>query len=277
MDLQTLRDQPHLSASAVQDYLDCGMRYRLSRIERKPPECVHDSLVFGSVIHRALKLFHRERMIGNHLDTEDLLRGFEQFWREDAEDRPEIRWMEGACFESLLEHGRALLSVYHEHVPRDGFRVVAVEEPFSLSVEGIPVPLIGVIDLVEEDSSGTIVVVDFKTTARACSTEEVNRSMQLTLYGMAVRSAGFEDREILVRFDCLIKTRTPKFQQCYSIRTPEDEVRAVRKIRHIWDGIVKGVFIPNDHSWKCTRCEFRGYCDTCVSTGSAETVRSGTQ
>ncbi len=274
MDLNAWLEKPHLSATAVNDYQECGLRYRLGRIDRKTPECINDSRIFGSAIHRALKVFHRERMYGNFLDVEELVRGFAQSWREEAEDRISIRWSPQADFETLLVYGGLLLEAYHAAHPRDGYRVIAVEEPFHLSVEGIPVPIVGVIDLVEEDSSGTVVVVDFKTTGRSYSSEEVNRSLQLTLYSMAVRGGGFSDREILVRYDCLIKTRKPGFQQYYSIRTAEDEARAVRKIRQVWDGVVKGVFIPNDQSWKCQRCEYRGHCDAWFAERESEAVRA---
>ncbi|MHB9029768.1 MAG: RecB family exonuclease [Candidatus Latescibacterota bacterium] len=277
MDFHALRDRPHLSASAIHDYLECGLRYRLARVEKRKPDCVPDSLLFGTVIHRSLKMFHRERMAGNRVEREELLRSFERFWREDAEDRTDLRYGEGKTFENYLALGKELLATYYDEAPRDGFRVIAVEEPFRLAVEGVSAPIIGVIDLVEEDSQGTIVVSDFKTTSRAFSPEEVNRSMQLTLYGMAVRAGGFSDREILVRFDCLVKTKVPGFRQYYSIRTPEDEARAVRKIRHIWDGIMKGVFIPDDHSWKCPRCEYRTGCDAWFSGREDEGVHADAQ
>jgi len=37
-----------------------------------------------------------------------------------------------------------------------------------------------------------------------------------------------------------------KFQQYYTSRSEMDERRVARKILGVWDGIKKGVFIPND-------------------------------
>jgi putative RecB family exonuclease len=28
----------------------------------------------------------------------------------------------------------------------------------------------------------------------------------------------------------------------------------------VWDAINKGIFIPNDHSWKCRSCSFKRRC-----------------
>ena len=58
--------------------------------------------------------------------------------------------------------------------------MIAVEEPFSIYLEGCPVPIIGAMDLIEEDSSGTIIINDFKTAGRAYSNDEVDRNFQLT-------------------------------------------------------------------------------------------------
>lgn len=35
----------------------------------------------------------------------------------------------------------------------------------------------------------------------------------------------------------------------------------MKKIRSVWEGITKGVFIPNDTSWKCTTCNYKSYCE----------------
>lgn len=85
--------------------------------------------------------------------------------------------------------------------------------------------------------------------------------MQLTVYQMAVKANGFADREILLRFDTLIKTITPKFEQYWTTRTEDDERRVATKIAAAWDGISKGVFVPNDGSWRCKNCSFKKACD----------------
>jgi len=60
------------------------------------------------------------------------------------------------------------------------------------------------------------------------------------------KANGFAGREILLRFDCLIKTLKPKFETYYTVRSEVDEKRLIKKIQQVWDGISKGVFVPND-------------------------------
>jgi superfamily I DNA/RNA helicase len=89
----------------------------------------------------------------------------------------------------------------------------------------------------------------------------VEKNFQLTVYNIAARANGFEDREILLRLDCLIKTKTPKFEQYYATRSEIEERKAIKKILAVYEGIQKGVFVPNDGSWKCAGCAFKKPCE----------------
>lgn len=263
MDTAALRSAPHLSASSINDYLACGLLYKLGRIDRIPPEFRSDAMELGSCVHRVLEACYQEKMTGNILALKAMQALFEEHWRDAAEGRDDIRYAEGKDFDTLLLEGKELLAAWHDKRPDEGFTVLGIEEPFRFTIDEVPVPLIGFIDLIEEDASGTIVITDFKTSSRAYSIDEVDRNFQLTLYQMAMKRNGFGSREILLRFDALIKTKTPKFEQYYTTRGPEDEKRAIRKIQAVWQGISQGVFIPNDDAfnWRCKGCSYKNACD----------------
>ncbi len=263
MDLLELRQEPHLSASSINDYIDCGLLYKFGRLDKLPMEFRSDSLEFGSCIHRVLEEHYRMKMEGKTLSAKELHQIFETCWRETAEGKEDIRYCEGKNFQSLLLEGKELLMVYYNKIPESNFTIIGVEEPFSFMVEGCPVPIIGAVDLIEEDESETLIITDWKTSGRAYSNDEVDRNFQLTLYQMAAKANGYPDREILLKFDCLIKTKTPKFEPYYTTRSEVDETRAVKKIREVWNGINKGVFLPNDSTsnWKCKNCAYKKACD----------------
>jgi len=263
MELNDLRKEPHLSASSIGDYIDCGLLYKLGRIDRQPPEFRADALEFGSCVHLALADFHKPKKDGKTMTAKELHERFEKYWRAAAEGYEDIQYAEGKNFNTLLMEGKELLTTYYHKCPHEQFKVLAIEEPFSFTLEGCPIKIIGAFDLVEEDESGTIVIVDWKTSGRAYSADEVDRNFQLTLYQMAAKANGHADREILLRFDCLIKTKTPKFEQYYTSRTENDFRRAEKKINEVWRGISNGVFIPNDGSqnWRCRNCSHKTHCD----------------
>ena len=47
MELSELRKTPHLSASAVSDYLDCSLMYKFGRIDKIKAAFTPDALEFG--------------------------------------------------------------------------------------------------------------------------------------------------------------------------------------------------------------------------------------
>jgi len=263
MDLKELRQAPHLSASSVNDYVDCGLLYKLGRIDKLEPEFKSDAQEFGTVSHLVSAEINQERMVGNALSIKEIHQLFENLWTKIAQGREDIKYSEGKSWETFLLEGKELFTTYYHKKTDNNFQVIAVEEPFIFSIEGCPVPIIGAMDLVEEDSSGTIIISDTKTSGRAFSNDEVDRNFQMVLYQIAAKANGYADREILLRFDCLIKTKTPKFEQYYTTRTEIDEKRAIKKIIEVWKGIEKGVFIPNDSpsNWKCKGCAFKKNCN----------------
>jgi putative RecB family exonuclease len=269
LDITEFRTKPHLSASSVNDYLDCGLLYKLSRIDKIQPEFRSDAMELGSAIHMTFAEFYKRKMIGEKMLLKEIQESFEGFWRELAEDNPNIQYSEGKDFDTLLREGEELLAVWYTKAPENDFKVIGVEEPFIVHIEGLAVPLIGYIDLLEEDESGTIIITDTKTSGRSYSIDEVDKNMQLTLYQIAVKANGFRDREILLKFDALIKTRTPKFEQFYTSRSEIEEKRLIKKIQEVWRGIHQQIFIPNDgpNNWKCKNCGFKKQCDAFLEGG----------
>jgi len=261
MKLTEFRKGPHLSASAIAEYVECGLSYRFSRIDLLRPEFASDNMIFGSCIHQALADFHQERMMGTILTINQLQESFAHHWTIRAMDNEDIKYSRESCFEKLMEQGKALLSTYHESFAEENNAVLAIEEPFRIAIENLPVPIVGVMDLIEEDPQGNIIITDFKTAARSYTEADVSRNPQLTLYHLASKLSGYADRNIIMKLDVLVKTKTPQFKRYYTARDRLDEIRAERKIKEVWKGITKGVFIPNDTSWKCTDCFYKTACN----------------
>jgi len=263
MDLKELRKAEHLSASAIGDYIDCSLLYKFGRIDKIQAEFKSDALEFGSSIHLALADFHTEKMRGKYMSVKQLHECFAAHWKRLTDGRDDIKYAGDNNPEILLLQGQELLTAYYNKAPWKDFECIGIEEPFKFDIEGCPLPIIGGIDLIEQDNSETIIITDFKTSARAYSNDEVNKNFQLTLYEMALKANGYEDSNILLRFDCLIKTKQPKFESFYTTRDITDEIRARRKIIEVARGISKGIFIPNDgpQNWKCKGCSFKKNCD----------------
>jgi len=270
MELSDLRQKEHLSASSISTYIDCSLQYYFSRVKRLPMEFVSDALSFGTVIHLVLAEFYRSKMTGDRLSLKDIHESYRQHWKQEAEDRTDIQYGDGKDFKTYLTAGVDLLSAWFNKLPDDSFEVIGVEEAFIFKIPELSVPIIGAMDLVEQDDSGTVIITDFKTSSRAYSADEIDQNVQMTLYQLAARSNGFADHEILLKLDCLIKTKLPKFESYWTTRSEIEEKRLIRKIQKVWEGISRGVFIPNDTSWKCKGCSHKKACDAWFLNGGGQ-------
>ncbi|MCX8110154.1 MAG: PD-(D/E)XK nuclease family protein [Syntrophorhabdaceae bacterium] len=266
MTIEELRIESHLSVSAINDYIDCGLLYKISRIDKKESEFISEGLAFGSVIHEVIAIYQNHRKEGTCFTKEDMLNSFEYYWNTKARSNESIRFVKGD-FHLLMLEGKKLLSLYFDFMMENTFRVIGVETPFRFKVEGVDWPIIGIIDLIEEDEMGNIIISDIKTGKQSFDSDRIDKNLQLTLYQMALKANGYHNRDILLKLDTLIKTKQPKFEPFYTLRTQEDEKRAIIKIRSIWNGIKNSIFIPNDTSWKCKECPYKTYCNEWFKNG----------
>jgi len=269
MVLSDLRKTQHLSASSIGTYVECSLMYKFSKIDKIPMEYKSDAMEFGSAIHQTLDYYYQEKLIGEDLLLKDIHAIFETTWKNIAEDKTDIQYTKKNDFKSLLMLGKDLFTTWFNKKPDDNYNIIGIEEAFSFYLPGIPIPFIGAMDLIEEDKIGTIIITDSKTSARAYSADEVDQNQQLTLYQMALKSMGYTNKFILLKFDTFIKTKTPKFEQYWTTRSELDEHRLIRKAAQVWDGIQKGVFIPNDTSWKCKNCSYKKACNEWFNERSA--------
>ncbi|MCI0563078.1 MAG: PD-(D/E)XK nuclease family protein [Nitrososphaera sp.] len=245
----------HLSASQIQGYLDCSLKYKLNYIDRLPKPFKPAALALGSALHAAVEWLHRKWSAGNGVTLEMVWQIFEADWYAQALD--EISYKDGETGLQVLNLGKKLLSVYFEHAPRDG--IVESELPFQVPLtdlstgESLDISLAGIFDKIEEGD----VVADLKTWSRTVSQEDLDSNIQLSAYAYAYRMLYGKDPSL--RLDVLLKTKTPRLEQFSTTRTEADHLTFFALCREVYNGIQKEVFLPNP-SWKCRDCEYRQNC-----------------
>ena len=70
----------HLSASQINLYQQCALKYRFQYVDGLPRPFRPSGLAFGSVIHSALDWFHKEKIRGGEVSLGTLLKMFEADW-----------------------------------------------------------------------------------------------------------------------------------------------------------------------------------------------------
>ena len=233
---------PHLSHSRINRYLTCPEQYRLYYVEHLRPRVPASGLVFGAVLHKALADLFRTGT--------DALKGFLSQWEELV--GVTIRYKERETWDVLKEKGTKLIDRFlAEELPK--LRTIhAVEKRFELRVGSLPLPFIGITDLVA-DVNGGIAVVDFKTAASGYDDYEVTLSDQLTAYSLA------EPEATHVAYCVFVKTKEPRIEWHFAERTSQDLVDYVEKARMCGEDILAEKFYkrPGKH---CAYCDFLPVC-----------------
>ncbi len=246
----------HLSASRINLYLQCGLKYQFQYIDQLPKPFKPSGLLFGSVVHSTIEWFQKKRKMGKQPTLEALYKILEADWFCQKLDT-EIRYKEGEEENKLILMAKEMISLYY-HSPLDG--VQDAEFPFRIPLvnsrtrDTLGVVLEGSIDLIEEGE----ILTEFKTSAKSIDPQSADDLLQLTIYSYAYRTL-FKKEPKLMRLINFVKTKTPKMAILETGREEKDYDRLFYLAREVLKGIRSKVFFPRQ-SFMCKDCEYEGPC-----------------
>lgn len=243
----------HLSYSSISLYLDCPEAWR-RRYIAKEPSAPTPALAFGSAFHGAVEA---------QLTTgQKAVDAWPAAWAAALErdavdwgfDTPETHFNEGI---RLLSNGGVAQAI-------DGLAARAdetgpmVERKVSLSVPGVPVPIIGYIDFIAREG----IPCDLKTASRAWTEAKATDSLQGLFYLAALNQAGMNFHGWRFRHVVFVKTKEPKVQVLENVHKPAELFFLFRVVSEVWKGIEREVFPLNPGSWKCgpQYCDYWANC-----------------
>lgn len=281
-----------LSHTQVEMYLRCPRQYwfRYVKGESRPPGV---ALILGGGTHRAVEVTHHHIVDhGVPAPDEMLLDAFSDSFDAAAETADETEWATESKG-NVKDQGVKLVTLYNKKLA-PGVRpqvkkvktkvngkvieteIRGIEKKFEVEVAGVP--MLGYIDLIDTNDASMIysntelqlllkkgheipeemrtVVADFKTRARSVAKDEIEGSIQLTLYSLV-------EGVPLVRYDQLLKTKTPKVSRAHATRGQQDYLWLKEIIHSVAQAISAGVFPPCDPTaWVCSDrwCGFWSQC-----------------
>jgi putative RecB family exonuclease len=258
-----------LSYSSISSYLLCPRAWRFHYLDQIETP-TSPALIFGSAFHNAL-----EDYIGHTALEEDfpLLGYWNRSWAAQLERNAEngIAWGKDSQ-ESMTALGVKMFSDPDTVALVDSLQPlvikeqVQIERKISLTVPGVPIPIIGYIDMIEQDG----VPADFKTSGKSWNQRQADSEMQPCFYLAALNQSNHplvctdpsEEMAFYFRHYVFVKTKTPKVQIWESTRTIQDLFWLFGLITDVWKGIKAEVFPPNPRTWKCSSkyCDFWGIC-----------------
>jgi DNA helicase-2/ATP-dependent DNA helicase PcrA len=166
-----------VSHKQVDDYQTCPLKYHYIHVLRVPLR-QHHAIVYGNALHRAVEFYLRRRAAGSYTPLEDLLRAYDDAWRNEG-------FLTREHEEQRRAAGRAALTRFYHDEETSGVAPAAVEQEFGVTLGATRVR--GRFDRLDETEAGTV-VIDYKSsdvTDPVKADQRTRDSLQLKIYALA--------------------------------------------------------------------------------------------
>lgn len=265
--LDTLRQQPHISVSALKTWLSCPRKFRLHYVDRAPPSHRSIALAFGHAWHDLIG-----RVLWLHQKGRELRRGALRDYfaaaldREINADGPPVLFEDGEDAAALVVTAMHMLEAFLTKVPLPE-KLLHIELPFRLDLfdpetgEMLPMPLIGAIDAVI-DGERSVELWELKSGKKRWSHDAVAFDFQPTAYRMAVRAMSNRLRQVQeprLKLIVTTKAQKPDVQVEELVRTRADERDLMETAASIHRAVQSGCFHAV-RGWFCAQCPFGHVC-----------------
>jgi len=232
-----------LSATAVQSYEMCPLRFKLEREWGLPRE-VPAAMQYGAVMHRVLRAYYDSVRFGRPYSDEALINLFRSDLGDAGiQDRYQHELYEKQGIAQLREFVAA-----SRQVP---FPNVAHTEEF-FEVRFGKTAVVGRIDRIDRTTDKGITITDYKT-GKPQSQEDADESLQLSIYALAAREKWGYRAERLVFYN---------LEENAAVITTRSELQlreAKLKIENVAENVAAGNFEPKP-GFYCSFCSYRNLC-----------------
>ena len=172
-----VNEKLYLSASAIETFEQCPLKFRFGRIDGIPQTASKPQLLFGTIIHTVLQQFHEP---GKELSEERILQLLNNEWKKGEFDY-------AVREKKFFEQGQEMLTRYAKSIQENPPNVIAREERFSFELDDITIN--GAIDRIDKNENG-VHIVDYKTSKTASPAKS---NLQLAIYSMFISQSDLEE------------------------------------------------------------------------------------
>jgi DNA helicase II / ATP-dependent DNA helicase PcrA len=230
-----------LSATDIETYRTCPLKYKFARVFRIPSEPTINQR-FGILVHQVLERFHQGGSAAGSLPA--LLGLLDAGWRRGGfGDSEEERQLRAKATQALLR--------YHERFQGEAAEPVWFERAFAFSLG--PHLLRGRVDRVDKLSDGGYELIDYKT-GRPKSAAQLRDDVQLSLYAVGARESWQLEAAHQAYYYVLDDEKVPVE------RTADDRDWIAETVFEVADGILGQGFEPKPSWAACSACDYRIAC-----------------
>ena len=247
--------EKYISFSRLELITQCPAKFKHRYITKTKPRTDPASpAVIGSIVHKTLEkaypelkaenyfgpLTHRKELIQKHLKNV----------MQDDSYPPE-----------LFIQAQQILKTFAENEVCNAESIIAIEQRFVFEPDVLgTITILGYIDRIDKTDSNTIHIIDYKTNRMLYTSEELQQSLQASIYIMAVKEEFPEIEKVEMQFHML---RHNIYQRINRTDEELDEAKEYiflinERIRQIENG-KPALEILNKY---CPWCEYRHQCNT---------------
>ncbi len=228
-----------LSASDIDTYRGCPLRYKFGRVLKIPSEqTLHQR--FGIAVHQVLERYHAS----DHTRVGQMMELFEACWRRGGFGESEKE-------RELHTKARAALVLYHKHLEAHEAEPVWFERSFSFKLG--PHHLRGRVDRVDRLPDGQYELIDYKT-SRPKTAAQLSDDVQLSLYAVGARESWEVQAERLAYYYVLDDLKVP----VPSAEMDPNWIATV--VAEVGEAIMAQRFEPTPSPAVCALCDYRIAC-----------------
>ena len=250
-----------LSASDIETYRTCPLKYKFARVFRIPSEPTINQR-FGILVHQVLERYHAADAAQG---LPELLGLLEAGWRRGGfGDSEEERQLRVKATQSLVR--------YHDRFREEGGEPVWFERSFQFKLG--PHVLRGRVDRVDRLPEGGYELIDYKT-GRPKSAAQLREDVQLSLYAVGAREAWQLEAPQQSYYYVLDDQKVPVE------RSEDDRDWITDTVLEVGEGIQSQGFEPTPSFAACSMCDYRiacpaaERCSDCSTPGAAGHRRLG--
>ncbi|HZR27697.1 MAG TPA: ATP-dependent DNA helicase [Terriglobales bacterium] len=234
-----------LSATAIENYKVCPLRFKIEQDWRLPGEAAA-AMLFGNVMHSVLKFYYDEVHSGRQPGYEAILQRFEELMSHMSFEDPVQQQL-------YARQGRVQLQTFLQTCEAaPSVQVLNTERTFRIEIGGVEI--IGRVDRMDalDSDANRVVITDYKT-GRPREQHDADQSLQLSIYAMAAERAWKLQAERLIFHNLEDNSRIEASRSPEQLRVHEDEIRQVA--RDIAEGRFEAT--PGFH---CRSCAYYSLC-----------------
>ncbi|MDR0373734.1 MAG: ATP-dependent helicase [Nitrososphaerota archaeon] len=233
------------SVSQFIGYKKCPRLYQFRHVMKIPekPKYYFD---FGSTLHNIAERLTRMQKERQPIDETIAGKLLAKFW--------DPKGYKTAIDEKRdFAEAKEILKVFLDEQSKNKTEILDIERWFETAVGDVRIR--GRIDRIDKDGAG-FTVIDYKTSKKAPSLNELKKDMQLLVYALAVRDMYGSASELKVG-DWFLRSNEKVFfvPEKQAIEAVQTEIQEMSK------KINSAEFDPKKGTWECDYCDYKCLCD----------------